>query len=567
VLSNSIITNSLYFFIFAIEAATLPAKLNDCLVELESQGCPFNFLYMTNKYFLYVRKSTDVEDKQVLSIEAQLTELRALAKRENLQIVSEFVEKQSAKALGRPVFVEMIKRIEKGEATGILCWKLDRLARNPVDGGQIQWFLQRGILQHIQTNERSYYPTDNILLMSVEFGMANQFILDLSTNTKRGLREKVRRGDYPSRAPIGYLNDSRNKTIVIDKRKSKIIKQMFELYAQDNSTLEDISLFLKDKGITSKNKNGNTLKRDRITYILSDPFYYGYFQYAGELHSGRHKAIVTKQLWDKVQVVLYNRSHKRESSKNSPQPLCGLLRCAECGCSITAEQRTKHQKNGNIHQYIYYRCTKKKVPCYQPFIRQEQLAKQLSVILKGFTMPHAWAEWLTQRAEQDSKQENNATALVLQESHQKVDSINYKLLRLKDLYLDQDIEQEEYHQDKNKLVSEKNTVEEQITRLQNNTNFWLEPLKEWIQIAQTMGEIAESEDLTAKKRAARTIAGSNPVSSTGQALLLRNKCIEFTPQMQWAALRAAHAKLPEMELSCVLESLYNSARTYCIKNA
>ena len=87
---------------------------------------------MTN-YFLYARKSTDVEDKQVRSIDDQLAVLRALAKEENINIVQEFIEKQSAKKPGRSVFNEMLDRIEKGEAQGIICWKLDRLARNPVD--------------------------------------------------------------------------------------------------------------------------------------------------------------------------------------------------------------------------------------------------------------------------------------------------------------------------------------------------------------------------------------------------------------------------------------------------
>ncbi len=89
------------------------------------------------RYFLYARKSTNVEDKQVLSIPAQLVELRNLAKRENLEIAEEFMEKRSAKSPGRSVFGDMMARIQKGEAQGIICWKIDRLARNPVDGGQI----------------------------------------------------------------------------------------------------------------------------------------------------------------------------------------------------------------------------------------------------------------------------------------------------------------------------------------------------------------------------------------------------------------------------------------------
>ena len=143
-------------------------------------------------YFLYARKSTDVEDKQILSIEAQLAELREIAKRDNLSIVEEFIEKRSAKKPGRPVFNEMLKRIQQGEAQGIICWKIDRLARNPVDGGQVQWLLQEGVLRHIQTHDRSHYPNDNVLMMSVELGMATEYIRQLSANTSRGLKHKAK---------------------------------------------------------------------------------------------------------------------------------------------------------------------------------------------------------------------------------------------------------------------------------------------------------------------------------------------------------------------------------------
>src|SRR3990167_708803 len=259
------------------------------------------------KYFLYARKSTDVEDKQVLSIEAQLFELRALAKKENLEIADEFVEKRTAKMPGRPVFNEMIRKIQKGEAQGIICWKLDRLSRNPVDGGQISWMLQQGIIQHICTNDKSYYPGDNVLMMSVEFGMANQFIRDLSTNVKRGLRAKVKRGEFPSIAPVGYLNDVRLKTIIVDKRKSKIISEAFELYSQGNSRLEDISKFFGERGM--KSWNNNPLHKNCVKNILTNPFYYGHFKYGGEVHEGKHKPIVSKELFDKVQNVLIERGN------------------------------------------------------------------------------------------------------------------------------------------------------------------------------------------------------------------------------------------------------------------
>jgi site-specific DNA recombinase len=170
------------------------------------------------RFFLYARKSTDTEDKQVLSIEAQLAELRSLARREGLEIAEEFIEKRSAKMPGRPTFNDMMLRIQNGEAQGILCWKIDRLARNPVDGGQIQWFLQQGVIRHIRTHDRSHFPTDNVLMMSVELGMANEYIRQLAVNTARGLRQKARQGIYPGLAPIGYINDPRTKKIRVHKR-------------------------------------------------------------------------------------------------------------------------------------------------------------------------------------------------------------------------------------------------------------------------------------------------------------------------------------------------------------
>src|SRR3990167_6922292 len=99
---------------------------------------------MAEKFFLYARKSTDSEERQMLSIEAQIAELRLLADREKITIVREFTQAMTAKTPGRPIFNEMISRIEKGEAQGILTWHPDRLARNSIDGGRVIYLLDTG---------------------------------------------------------------------------------------------------------------------------------------------------------------------------------------------------------------------------------------------------------------------------------------------------------------------------------------------------------------------------------------------------------------------------------------
>src|SRR3989338_3652727 len=89
------------------------------------------------KYFLYARKSTEDDDKQVMSIEAQLFELREFACKENLEILEEFQESKSAKKPGREKFGEMMAKIENMNGVGILAWHPYPLARNSIDGGRI----------------------------------------------------------------------------------------------------------------------------------------------------------------------------------------------------------------------------------------------------------------------------------------------------------------------------------------------------------------------------------------------------------------------------------------------
>ncbi|MDP2676955.1 MAG: recombinase family protein [bacterium] len=485
-----------------------------------------------HQYFLYARKSTDVEDKQVLSIEGQLGELRSLAKSEGLEVAAEFIEKRTAKMPGRPVFNEMINRIQQGEAQGIICWKLDRLARNPVDGGQISWLLQQGTIQRIQTHDRSHLSNDNVLMMSVEFGMANQFIRDLSSNTSRGLRHKARLGQFPGTAPVGYLNDVRAKTIVVDRKKSKTIRAAFELYAQGNSRLEDISQYLFENGVRSI--YGNRLHKDRAKFILTNPFYYGHFRYAKEMYEGKHTPLVDKQLFDKVQGVIIRRGHPHKNGRD-PKALCGLLRCGECGMGITAEKQKGH---------TYYRCTKKKGGCSQPYVREEVLAADLSEILTHYTMPEDWAQDLSRRIDEDEKNISRTRDTFVRGLQEKIADIKRRIDVVTDLYIEQDIDRETYLAKKRGLMSEKKSAEEVIAKSQRGGTRWLEPMREWIKDASLLDEIAKTDDLPSKKISLQKIFGSN--------LTLRNKKVEESPVKQWATLCVARQNFSKTDLSFLL---------------
>ncbi len=102
------------------------------------------------KYVIYARKSTEDDDRQILSIEAQLVELSEFAAKEKLEIVASFQEAKTAKEPGRMKFAEMLSFLEKGKAEGILSWHPDRLARNSVDGGRIIHMIDKGLIRSLK---------------------------------------------------------------------------------------------------------------------------------------------------------------------------------------------------------------------------------------------------------------------------------------------------------------------------------------------------------------------------------------------------------------------------------
>jgi len=494
---------------------------------------------MSEKYILYARKSTDVEDKQVLSIEAQLVELRAYARNESLQIIDELIEKQSAKIPGCPVFSNMLKRIEAGEANGIIAWHPDRLARNSIDGGQIIYLLDQTHLNSLKFPSFWFENTSQgKFMLSIAFGQSKYYVDNLSENTKRGLRQKVRRGEMPGRAPLGYINDIRTKTVIVDKRRSPFVIEAFELYTKGQSRLQDIADFLFSRGV--KTKGDKPLKKDQITKMLTNPFYYGYFRYKGEVFEGKHTPIISKKLFDDVQKVIDRRKHKRTTKQNDPKPLCGLLRCGSCNMMVTGENQTKRQKNGNIHHCVYYHCTKKRknTPrCSESHVRQELLDEQLSEMLQEYAMPTAWADKLRELMGKDVNDQQARDQTQTADLQAYIVQLSTKLQRLLDSYLDQDIDRDTYISKKAEIMSQKKGFEEKLSKLTLGQNLWLEPMKKWLETAVSICKIANSDNLEVKKSLCLEIFGSNLILKNKKA---RMRVLEpqFSPQKnRWVLLR------------------------------
>lgn len=497
--------------------------------------------FMQDKFYIYARKSTDVEDKQVLSIEAQLVELREYAKREGLHIAAEFIEKKSAKTTGRPIFGKLLAEIEKNSGN-ILVWHPDRLARNSVDGGQIVYLLDSGKLGTLKFPSFWFENTSQgKFMLSIAFGQSKYYVDNLSENTKRGLRQKVRGGEFPSKAPVGYINDVRSKTVVVDKRRSPVVVQAFELYAKGASRLEDIAIFLASKVIVTS--SGKNFPKDQIKRLLTNPFYYGHFKYAGEIHEGKHAPIISKRLFDDVQATLAKRGRPQKGA-TAPQIFCGLLRCATCSLAITAEKKVKHQKNGNIHEYVYYRCTRKHktIRCSEPAVTEPDLAAQLSDILHSYAMPKSWAEQLETMLSDDEKKANQSSGVFVANAQTRLASLQGKLQRLLDGYLDQDIEQSVYRSKQAELMSEKKSLEEQVSKHTLSANVWVEPMRQWLKQATSLCEIAESGEHSAIKSAFLEMDGLNLFLKTKKAQPMAAPEISSPSENIWFLLRKIKEK-------------------------
>ncbi len=382
------------------------------------------------KYIVYSRRSRDEVDKQVLSIEAQIAELKEFAKRENLEIVEFVEESKTAKVPGREKFAEVIKKLEKGQAQGILAWHPDRLARNSMDGGKIVYLLDTGKLLDLK------FPTfwfDNTpqgkFMLSIAFGQSKYYIDNLSENVRRGQRQKLRNGVWPGKATFGYLNNPKTRGIDVDNFASKGIKEAYELFVTSKYSYTDISNFLFKFGL--KRKNGKTLHHSEIHKILSDKFYIGIMKYSGEYYEGTHQKIISKELFKKVQEERQRRI--KASYKSHTFPFVGLMKCFDCGASITAEQHAKFYKTKNRHAtYVYYRCTKKVRPCTQQAVTSPEIESQIRNCISDVALPISWANKWDVWIKEDEVVEKINLIQTLQDHKSEIESLDKRLNLLLD---------------------------------------------------------------------------------------------------------------------------------------
>lgn len=424
----------------------------------------------TIKYALYCRKSTEDSSRQVLSLDSQEREMIRLADNLRLNIVKTFRESKSAKKPdNRPQFTELINLIKRGKIDGVICWKIDRLSRNPIDSATIQWLLQQNQLKIIQTMERQYLPGDNALLFNVESGMANQYILDLSKNVKRGIKAKLEKGGWPNLAPIGYLN--KDSKIIIDKARGKYIVKIFELYRTGKYSVKEIADILFSEGFRSR--AGKKYHKSKIHKMLSESFYCGIMTKDGQLYEGKHEPLISKKLYDEVQEMLNQKAHIKK--QNIPFAFRGILKCSRCGCLLTATK-----KKGRL---TYYYCTNGKNICdeHKAYLKEEYLSKELVKVFDSLVFDEKIVDLVYRAKLQESTSNLSYLDEAILNLQNRLKMLEERKKTLLDGYLDKVIPEGDYRakgQDiDNEIVLINKDLKELESKKQSQDNTTLERIK------------------------------------------------------------------------------------------
>lgn len=503
-------------------------------------------------FFAYCRKSSEDSQRQIASIQDQVDALTKVINTESLELVSKpFTEERSSKDPGRPIFNQMLDRIDKGEANALLCWDIDRLYRNPVDEGRLRWMLQKGVIKVIKTPYRSFYPEDAGLLMGVEGGRATDYVIRLSKNVKRGLTSKAMKGWRPNGGPIGYLNvglEKGSKTIASDPDRFPLVRKMWDLFLTGNYTVSEIRRRSSEewglRTLQRRKQGGKPLTMSHMYRIFNDSYYYGYYPWrnheTGEevMIKGLHEPMITEDEFYRGQALLGKKGKARPKIKEFA--FTGIMKCGECQSGITAEEKNQiicsgckfkfsyenketcpkckiqvsEMVNPTVLKYTYYHCSKKRGPCSQKSLRLEDLEEQFKEELTKITIDQEYLdlalEYLQDKQKDFGKEESSRRASLeaIYDNCQ---------LRLKNLHREYTSPQnakhdiystDEFIQLKKELNKERADVEKQLEKVKVNLDNSLEATERTFNFCAFALHHFNTGDLK-KKRTIFSTIGSN----------------------------------------------------------
>ena len=351
------------------------------------------------RYIGYVRKSTEDEERQILSRAAQRDKI--VERFGNLDIIDILEESKSAfDPNKRPVFQSILDLIDEGKADGIIAWHPDRLSRNEIDASDITYRIRRGIIKDLKFASFTFDNSpEGMMMLQMTMSQSQYFSAKLSKDVKRGNEKKRQIGGLTGRAPEGYLNI--NSDVISDPDRFPLIRKAFDLFLTGEYSVLAITRILNEdfgyRTVKRRKSGGGELARSTLYNIFRNVRYAGLIPdpyAAGKYYNANFEAMITKEEFDQVQQLLGRRGLPR-LSKGKEFDLRGFIRCGDCGCMITAQSKTKKLKSGLENVHTYYHCTGRRDGCSQKstYIKAGDLSTQLEELLGHYELHPKMQEW------------------------------------------------------------------------------------------------------------------------------------------------------------------------------
>jgi site-specific DNA recombinase len=539
-------------------------------------------------YAGYKRKSSEDRERQVLSIESQDAWAENIATQRNITIRKSYKEEKSAKTpYLRPEFDQMIKDIRSGKINAIICWKLDRLARNPEEAGIVMGILGRGEIQHIITSDREYRPEDSVIISYVDFAMADQYVRDLSKNVKRGLHTKTQKGWRNSQAPLGYLNtklaEKGTNYIYNDPERFDLVQRILRMYLEEHYSTRQILHETHKWGLTtrqSKRQGGKPLGVSHIYRILSQTYYCGWFWANNpntgqrEFVKGAHEPMITPEEYDRIQIKLGHKGKPRPYTGHF-QPFNGKIECGECGSMVTTDikyqmicptckpqskfsyrntdacprcgTKIEAMENPVIVEYSYHACTRKKGQCKQKSIRSAELLSTVDKALERFQISDCFAQWALEELAKENVETTKTQKAVIESQDDRYQKVVVQLHNLVLLYTSPEnskhelLTPEEYAPQRQALLTQKKALEDARQDVGRKVEEWVDWAENSFDFATAARVWFENGTPEEKRDIFFSLSGSNLVLKDKEVRVYLKKPLDLYSAI---ALKYPSTKVP-----------------------
>ena len=445
-------------------------------------------------HFGYIRVSTTKQGEQGSSLPEQKAAIEAYARQHGLTIVEWFEEQETAATHGRPLFNEMLRRLERGQARGVITHKIDRSARNLKDWARLGELVDRGIELHFAHESLDLMSRSGRLSADILAVVAADYIRNLRDEVRKGFYGRLKQGLYPLQAPIGYLDQGGGKPKTIDPVAGPLVRAAFELYRTGEWSLHSLCAELYRRGL--RTRRGGRLSRASLSVILNSGFYAGIIkiQKTGEVFQGIHEPLVDMILFDQVQAVLQGRTpHRGRQRRHRYQR---LIRCGRCSYSLVAELQKGH---------VYYRCHTRNCP--RECVREDRIDQSIGAMCRSLSLTEA--QWQVVRrdilvalGDQRAERQKVRTRIEFQRK-----AIDERLARLTDAYVDGVLEKDLFLRRKENLLRDDANLRASLANFDSEGLAARHHAEKILELGKRLGCLAESpENVAVDELFANTIS-------------------------------------------------------------